>query len=64
MQKLAFELQVRDLMNVQFVMKNGEAYLIRVNPHAARIVLSVPKTTGVPLVKVAARVMAGRSLTE
>ncbi len=63
-QKLAFELQVRGLMNVQFAVKDNEVYLIEVNPRAARTVPFVSKATGVPLAKVAARVMAGKSLTE
>ncbi len=63
-QKLALELQVRGLMNVQFAVKDNEVYLIEVNPRAARTVPFVSKATGVPLAKVAARVMAGKSLTE
>ncbi len=63
-QKLAFELQVRGLMNVQFAVKDNEVYLIEVNPRAARTVPFVSRATGVPLAKVAARVMAGKSLTE
>ena len=63
-QKLAFELQVRGLMNVQFAVKNNEVYLIEVNPRAARTVPFVSKATGVPLAKVAARVMAGKTLAE
>ncbi len=61
-QKLAFELQVRGLMNVQFAVKDNEVYLIEVNPRAARTVPFVSKATGVPLAKVAARVMAGKTL--
>lgn len=63
-EKLAFELSVRGLMNVQFAVKNNEVYLIEVNPRAARTVPFVSKATGVPLAKVAARVMAGKTLTE
>jgi carbamoyl-phosphate synthase large subunit len=63
-QKLAFELQVRGLMNVQFAVKNNEVYLIEVNPRAARTVPFVSKATGVPLAKVAARVMAGQTLAQ
>ena len=59
-----FELQVRGLMNVQFAVKDNEVYLIEVNPRAARTVPFVSKATGVPLAKVAARVMAGKSLAE
>lgn len=64
MEKLAFELQVRGLMNVQFAVKDNEVYLIEVNPRAARTVPFVSKATGVPLAKVAARVMAGKTLVE
>ena len=63
-QKLAFELQVRGLMNVQFAVKDNEVYLIEVNPRAARTVPFVSKATGIPLAKVAARVMAGQTLTQ
>lgn len=62
--KLAFELQVRGLMNVQFAVKNKEVYLIEVNPRAARTVPFVSKATGVELAKIAARVMVGKSLME
>jgi len=63
-EKLAFELSVRGLMNVQFAVKNNEVYLIEVNPRAARTVPFVSKATGVPLAKVAARVMAGQTLAQ
>ncbi|WP_325893804.1 carbamoyl-phosphate synthase large subunit [Grimontia sp. NTOU-MAR1] len=61
-EKLAFELGVRGLMNTQFAVKDGEVYLIEVNPRAARTVPFVSKATGAPLAKIAARVMAGQSL--
>ncbi|WP_194757303.1 carbamoyl-phosphate synthase large subunit [Aliidiomarina indica] len=60
--KLAFELNVRGLMNTQFAIQNNEIYLIEVNPRAARTVPFVSKATGIQLAKVAARVMAGTSL--
>ncbi|BDM63379.1 carbamoyl-phosphate synthase (glutamine-hydrolyzing) [Shewanella sp. NFH-SH190041] len=62
--KLAFELGVVGLMNVQFAVKNNEIYMIEVNPRAARTVPFVSKATGVPLAKIAARVMVGKSLIE
>ncbi|OOF25808.1 carbamoyl phosphate synthase large subunit [Salinivibrio proteolyticus] len=62
--KLALELGVSGLMNTQFAVKDDEIYLIEVNPRAARTVPFVSKATGVPLAKIAARVMAGQSLTE
>lgn len=61
---LALELGVVGLMNVQFAVKKNDIYLIEVNPRAARTVPFVSKATGVQLAKVAARVMAGKSLTE
>ncbi|MDW6093731.1 carbamoyl-phosphate synthase large subunit [Vibrio rhizosphaerae] len=63
-EKLAFELGVRGLMNTQFAVKNNEVYLIEVNPRAARTVPFVSKATGAPLAKIAARVMAGQSLEQ
>ncbi|HDX9010701.1 TPA: ATP-grasp domain-containing protein, partial [Aeromonas dhakensis] len=62
--KLALELGVVGLMNVQFAVKDNEIYLIEVNPRAARTVPFVSKATGAPLAKIAARVMAGQSLKE
>ncbi|MEW6996305.1 carbamoyl-phosphate synthase large subunit [Colwelliaceae bacterium BS250] len=61
---LAFELGVVGLMNTQMAVKDNEVYIIEVNPRAARTVPFVSKATGVPLAKVAARVMAGTSLKE
>ena len=61
---MALELGVIGLMNTQFAVKDGEVYLIEVNPRAARTVPFVSKATGVPLAKVAARAMAGVSLAE
>jgi len=63
-EKLAFELCVRGLMNVQFAVKNQEVYLIEVNPRAARTIPFVSKATGVPLAKIAAKVMVGQSLMQ
>lgn len=62
--KLAFELNVKGLMNAQFAVKDDDIYLIEVNPRAARTVPFVSKATGVPLAKVAARVMVGQSLQQ
>ena len=61
---MALELGVVGLMNTQFAIKDGEVYLIEVNPRAARTIPFVSKATGVPLAKIAARVMAGKSLKE
>ena len=49
-------------MNIQFAVKDGEVYLIEVNPRASRTVPFVAKTMGQPIAKIAARVMAGESL--
>ncbi|MBX7540781.1 carbamoyl-phosphate synthase large subunit [Qipengyuania sphaerica] len=60
---LAEALDVRGLMNVQFAVKEGEVYLIEVNPRASRTVPFVAKAIGQPVAKVAARVMAGEPLS-
>ena len=62
--KLAHGLKVVGLMNTQFAIQNGNAYLLEVNPRASRTVPFVSKSTGIPLAKIAARVMAGESLEE
>jgi carbamoyl-phosphate synthase large subunit len=62
--KLAKALNVVGLMNVQFAIQNGVIYILEVNPRASRTVPFVSKATGVPLAKIAARVMAGRTLKE
>jgi len=61
---LAIELGVVGLMNVQFAIKNGEVYVIEVNPRASRTVPFVAKATGRPLAKIAAKAMVGCSLDE
>ncbi len=63
-EQLALELGVKGLINVQFAVQNNEVYLIEVNPRAARTVPFVSKATGIPLAKIAARVMIGQSLAE
>ncbi|MBZ5515532.1 MAG: carbamoyl-phosphate synthase large subunit, partial [Acidobacteriia bacterium] len=62
--KLAKELKVVGLMNVQYAIQNGKVYVLEVNPRASRTVPYVSKSTGVPLAKVAARLMVGRKLRE
>jgi len=59
---LARALDVVGLMNVQFAIKDGEVYVLEVNPRASRTVPFVAKATGVPIAKIAARVMTGESL--
>ena len=61
--ELALALRVKGLMNVQFAVKDGEVYLIEVNPRASRTVPFVAKAVGTPLAKMAARVMAGEKLS-
>jgi len=61
---LALRLGVHGLMNVQFAVKDQGVYVLEVNPRASRTVPFVSKATGVPLAKVAARVMAGEKLAE
>jgi carbamoyl-phosphate synthase large subunit len=60
---LAHALGVVGLMNVQFAVKEGEVYLIEVNPRASRTVPFVAKAIGQPVAKIAARVMAGEPLS-
>jgi len=62
--RLAFALNVKGLMNVQFAIQNGILYTLEVNPRASRTVPFTSKAIGVPLAKIAARVMAGRTLKE
>jgi carbamoyl-phosphate synthase large subunit len=61
---MARELQVRGLMNVQFAVKDEKLYVLEVNPRASRTVPFVSKAIGVPLAKLAAKVMTGMSLGE
>jgi carbamoyl-phosphate synthase large subunit len=62
--RLALELHVVGLINIQFAVKNGEVYVLEVNPRASRTVPFVSKAIGVPLAKLAARVMGGKTLHE
>ncbi|HZZ42524.1 MAG TPA: carbamoyl-phosphate synthase large subunit [Tepidisphaeraceae bacterium] len=61
---LAKALKVKGLMNVQYAIKDNEIYLIEVNPRASRTVPFVSKATGIPWAKIAAKVMAGKTLAE
>jgi carbamoyl-phosphate synthase large subunit len=62
--KLARALQVVGLMNVQFAVQSQKVFVIEVNPRASRTIPYVSKATGVPLAKIAARLMTGRKLRE
>jgi len=61
---MACELEVRGVMNVQFAVKGDDVYVLEVNPRASRTVPFVSKAIGVPLAKLAAKVMAGKTLAE
>jgi len=61
---MARELNVRGLMNVQFAVKGDDVYVLEVNPRASRTVPFVSKAIGVPLAKLAAKVMTGKSLRD
>ena len=63
-ERLARELKVIGLMNVQFAVQNGDIYILEVNPRASRTVPFVAKATGVPIAKIAARVMTGARLED
>jgi carbamoyl-phosphate synthase large subunit len=60
--ELAFALKVGGLMNVQYAIKDGVIHLLEVNPRASRTVPFVAKVIGVPIAKIASRIMAGESL--
>jgi carbamoyl-phosphate synthase large subunit len=62
--RLAKALDVVGLMNVQFAIKDGEVFVLEVNPRASRTVPFVAKATGTPIAKIAARVMAGEKLSD
>ncbi|MDP8262657.1 MAG: carbamoyl-phosphate synthase large subunit [Candidatus Ancaeobacter aquaticus] len=61
---LALELNVKGLMNIQFAVRNDVIYVLEVNPRASRTIPFVSKSIGVPLAKIAAKVMAGKTLKE
>jgi carbamoyl-phosphate synthase large subunit len=63
-QRIARALKVVGLMNAQFAIKDDTVYVLEVNPRASRTVPYLSKATGVPLAKVAARVMVGRTLAQ
>ena len=61
---LGLALNVRGLMNVQFAVKGDEVYILEVNPRASRTVPFVSKATGIPLAKLAARIMVGKKISD
>jgi carbamoyl-phosphate synthase large subunit len=62
--KLALELNVVGLLNIQFAVKDKDLYVIEVNPRASRTVPFVSKTTGIPLAKIAVKIMLGKKLKD
>ena len=61
---MAMELKVKGLMNVQYAVKNNIVYILEVNPRASRTVPFVSKAIGVPLAKLATKIMLGKTLKE
>jgi carbamoyl-phosphate synthase large subunit len=61
---LAIELNVVGLMNIQFAVKDDEVYILEVNPRASRTIPYVSKSIGIPLAKMAAKTMVGKTLEE
>ena len=62
--KIANELNVIGLMNAQLALKDNELYVLEVNPRASRTIPFVAKSIGIPISKIAAKIMAGKSLSE
>ncbi len=62
--KLALALKVKGLINIQFAIKKDEVFVIEVNPRASRTVPFVSKANGIPLAKIASRIMAGEKLSK
>ncbi|MBF0253089.1 MAG: carbamoyl-phosphate synthase large subunit, partial [Candidatus Omnitrophica bacterium] len=62
--KLAKGLNIKGLMNIQFAVQGGDIYVLEVNPRASRTVPFVSKATGVPIAKLAAKIMAGSTIKE
>ena len=62
--KLALELKVIGLVNIQYVVYNNEVYVIEVNPRSSRTVPYISKVTGIPMVDIATKIMLGSTLKE
>ena len=62
--KLAFELKVIGLVNIQYVVYNNEVYVIEVNPRSSRTVPYISKVTGIPMVDIATKIMLGKTLKD
>ncbi len=61
---IALKLKVKGFLNIQYAIKNEKLYIIEVNPRASRTVPFISKAIGVPLAKLSARIMAGKTLDE
>jgi len=61
---LALELKVKGLINIQYAVKDGDIYILEVNPRASRTIPFVSKAIGIPLAKLAAKIMTGKTLNE
>ena len=62
--RIGLALNVRGLMNIQYATKDGEVYVLEVNPRASRTIPFVSKAIGVPFAKLAAKIMVGRTLED
>ena len=62
--QIAIKLKVKGLINIQFAIKDEDLYMIEVNPRASRTIPFISKAIGVPIAKIAAKVMSGRKLAE
>ncbi|MFH1259551.1 MAG: carbamoyl-phosphate synthase large subunit [Elusimicrobiota bacterium] len=62
--KMAVALKVKGLLNIQYAIKDGKVYVLEVNPRASRTVPFVSKSTGIPLAKIATKVMVGKKLKD
>tara|TARA_Y100001936_G_C16092705_1_gene687981 strand:+ start:2618 stop:5812 length:3195 start_codon:yes stop_codon:yes gene_type:complete len=62
--KIALSLGVRGLMNIQYAIKENNIFIIEVNPRASRTVPFISKAIGIPIAKIASKVMAGKNLAE
>ena len=63
-EKLALGLNCKGLLNIQFAIQEGKVYILEVNPRASRTVPFISKATGVPIAKIAAKIMIGKTLKE
>jgi carbamoyl-phosphate synthase large subunit len=61
---IAIKLKVKGLLNIQYAIKDNKIFIIEVNPRASRTVPFISKATGVPIAKIAAKVMVGKKLKE